>query len=139
MSGPAAFGPHVYVAATPVQGRLVVVLRGVTERRGLRLEAHRSRATPRHEIHELMVTDEASETGTVVDRVGLIGFFEAEQGGVILVGSSVYLGETLLGTVVGFDETHMPNHINICVRVDTLTDGERLGLQPGDGVRFVKE
>lgn len=138
MSGPAVFGTDVYVAASPVQGRIVVVLRGITERRGLRLEAHRSRATPLHEIHELMVTDEPADTSTVVDRVGLIGFFEVQQGGVMLVGSSVYLGDSLLGTVAGFDETHMPNHINICLQVDDLTDGEQLGLQPGDIVRFVK-
>jgi hypothetical protein len=139
MSGPAVFGPDVYAAATPVLGRLVVVLRGVTDQRGLRLEAYRSRATPRFGIHELMVTDEPADIGMTVDRVGLIGFFEVEQGGVVLAGCTVYVGESRLGTVAGFDETHMPNHINICVRVDALTDGETLGLQSGEAVRFAME
>lgn len=138
LSGPAVFGPDVYVAASDVLGRVVVVLRGKTDQRGLQLEAHRSRATPRYEIHELMLTDEAAETSTSVDRVGLIAFFEVLHGGVILVGGSVYLGHRLLGSVAGFNETHMPNHLNVCLRADALIDGEELGLQPGDIVRIVK-
>src|SRR3712207_6302655 len=54
MSGPSAFGTNPYVSKTPVVGRVVAVLRGVTDRRGLFLTEYRSRAVPAGEIHELM-------------------------------------------------------------------------------------
>ena len=137
MSGPEVFGPDVYAAAVEVGGRVVVVLRGQTDRRGLQLRPHRSRAVLQHAIHELMVTDESAEPGDAVNRVGLIGFFEVSESAVILLGSRVYVGERPIGTVAGFDETHMPNHLNICLAVDDLIDGERIGVQLNDRVRFV--
>lgn len=138
MTGPAAFGPDVYASNRPVRGRFVAVLRGITGQRGLHLGEFRSRATPLHVIHELMSTDEEAAPGANVDRVALLGFFEVESGGVILVGDEVYAGNTLLGVVAGFNETHMPNHQNICLCTENLTDGETLGLSVEDSVRFVR-
>lgn len=130
------FGTNPYAANRPVHGLIVTVLRGVTERRGLQLQEYRSRAVPAGQIHELMLTDEAAEPGTRVDRVSLLGFFEATSGGVLLVGSTVKVGDSVLGTLAGFDETHMPNHQNICIRVDQLVDGETLGVGVEDRVTF---
>lgn len=136
MSGFLVFGTDVYASNRDVRGRIVTVLRGVTDRRGLALTEVRSRAVPRHAIHELMTTDEDAAPGKSADRVALLGFFEVEAGGVILVGDEVYCGTTLLGVVAGFDETHMPNHQNICLRVESLVDGETHGLTVEDAVRF---
>ena len=83
-----------------------------------------------------MVTDEDVSTGSTVQRVGLIAFFEVVEGGVILVGDQVQVNGRALGDVAGFDETHMPNHQNICVAADSLVDVVALGLALGDSVRF---
>lgn len=107
----------------------MTVLQGVSEQRGLHLEAYRSRALPRHSIHELMVTDEPAGPGDTVMRVALTCFFEVEQPGVLLIGSEVYVGDTRLGVVAGFDDTHMPNHQNICLRSDSLIDGKSAGIE----------
>lgn len=139
MSGPTVFGPNVYASRRDVHGRVVAVLRGVTTQRGLYLTELRSRAVPQHAVHELMVTDEDATLESSVNRVGLIAFFEIENSGVLLVGDTVYAGDRLLGTLAGFDETHMPNHQNICVKVETLIDGESLGLNVEDPIRFVRE
>ncbi|HLT18524.1 MAG TPA: hypothetical protein VKZ96_03625 [Thermomicrobiales bacterium] len=112
----------------------MTVLRGITEERGLRLEAYRSRAVPAGQIHELMVTDQPAEPGTIADRVGLIGFFVVEDPGVLLVGAPVRIGDTVIGTIAGFDDTHIPNHQNICLRVDELVDGLGLGVALNDPV-----
>ena len=127
MSGPAVF-TNPYVAKTPVRGRVVTVLRGVTDRRGLQITDLRSRAVPRHEIHELMITDEEVSLGSRVDRVALLAFFEVTDGGVILVGDVVSVKDRVLGAIAGFDETHMPNHQNICLSGD-LRDGESVGVE----------
>jgi hypothetical protein len=138
MSGPAVFGPDVYASRRDLTGRIVTVLRGVTDRRVLEIGDFRSRAAPRGVIHELMTTDEVVEPGAIVNRVALLCFFEVEAGSVVLVGDEVYTGNTLLGTVAGFNETHMPNHQNICLQVTTLVDGESIGLSVEDSIRFVR-
>lgn len=138
MSGPAVFGPDVYASRRDVHVTVVAVLRGVTEQRGLYLTDLRSRAVLQHAVHELMVTDEPADLTTTVDRVALVAFFEVENSGVILVGDQLYCGDAFLGTVAGFNETHMPNHQNICLKVDRMQDGETLGLQIDERLRFVR-
>ena len=137
MSGPAVFGKNPYVAKSDVNGRVVAVLRGVTDQRGLFLTAFRSRAVPAGEIHELMITDEDCDVETTVNRVALIAFFEVTDGGVILLDDTVTVGDVTVGTVAGFDETHMPNHQNICLRGE-LRDGESIAIRVGDPVRIAR-
>ncbi len=138
MSGPAVFGANPYVSKSAVSGRVVAVLRGVTDQRGLYLTAFRSRAVPAGEIHELMITDEQCDIESTVNRVALIAFFEVLEGGVILLADSLSIGHRVIGTVAGFDETHMPNHQNICLRGE-LTDGESVKIQVGDVVRIARD
>ena len=137
MSGPAVFGKNPYVAKSDVNGRVVAVLRGVTDQRGLYLTAFRSRAVPAGEIHELMITDEECDVELTINRVALIAFFEITEGGVILLDDSVTIGDAVVGTVAGFDETHMPNHQNICLRGE-LRDGESIAIRVGDAVRIAR-
>ena len=137
MSGPAVFGKNPYVAKSDVKGRVVAVLRGVTDQRGLYLTAFRSRAVPAGEIHELMITDEDCDVESTVNRVALIAFFEVQDGGVILLDDRVTIGDRVVGTVAGFDETHMPNHQNICLRGE-LRDGESIEIRVGDAVTLAR-
>jgi hypothetical protein len=134
MLGPDVFGANPYADSRPVRGHIVTVLRGIAEQRGLQLESYRSRTAQTGHIHELMVTDEEADPGCRVERVGLIGFFEVTSGGVILVGSAVRIAGRLLGTIAGFDDTHMPNHQNICVQVERILDGVALDLSVEDAV-----
>src|SRR5690554_5655920 len=99
MSGPAVFGPDVYASKRDVTGEVVVVLRGVTDQRGLSIEDLRSRAVPRYAVHELMSTDESGDLGTTANRVALLAFFEVTTGGVILVGDEVHIGGRRVGVV----------------------------------------
>ncbi len=136
MSGPAVFGANPYAANRQILGELVTILQGVTDKRKLDLEAYRSRAFPAGQIHELMVTDEDIMPGMVANRVGLIGFFVVSSPGVALVGATVEVSGVTIGTIVGFNDTHMPNHQNICVKVDSIGDGLDLGLTLGGLVRI---
>jgi hypothetical protein len=122
-----------YVAKSPVSGRVVAVLRGVTEQRGLQILEHRSRAVPVGEIHELMITDEQVDRNSTVNRVALLAFFEVTEGGVLLVDDQVTIGDDVVGVLAGFDETHMPNHQNVCLRGE-LSDGEARAIRVGDRV-----
>ncbi len=122
--------PSVYGSRRPVTGELVALLHITFDERGLAFIQSRSRALLKGEIHELMVTDEEDAApGGGADRVSAIAFFEIEQGGLAVVGDEVSVGGAALGTLAGFDVTHMPNHINVVVKRKSL---DILPLSVGD-------
>src|SRR6266508_3588258 len=128
-----------YGPKRPIEGTVVAVLQGTTDRRGLALEVFRSRAVCRQDVHELMVTDETVGPEGQADRVGLIAFFEVETGGVVLAGDEVTIAGRRLGVVAGFDQTHAPNHLNVVVRAESVVDGVSSGVGLGDRVRFAQK
>jgi hypothetical protein len=131
------FKADPYAAKTPVSGSLAVVLRTRMEDRGLALIKQPSRCVRRYDIHELILTDEAdAKPGAAVNRIAYLGFLEIEQGGVIVSGDGVWLDGRHIGTLAGFDETHMPNHLNIVIRAAALADGLELGAALGMSVKF---
>lgn len=129
------FAANPYARSTAVAGRLVTVLDAHLCGRGLQLIKPISRALRRYDVHELILTDDpAAKPGGVVQRVWYAGFFEVRVGGMALVGAAVTVGGKLLGMVAGFDETHMPNHLNIVVGTTAPATGMQLGLALGDRV-----
>ena len=128
---------NAYRAKAPVTGRICAVLELRYDRRGLELIPQPSRVVRTGDVHELFVTDEAGAApGRVVDRATVLGFFEAIQGGVVRAGDRVTIDGREIGTVVGFDETHAPNHLNIVVGAPSLATGVDLGLDLGMVITF---
>jgi len=125
--------PGVYGERRQVEGEVVALLHVSFQDRGLRLIETKSRAVRLNEIHELMITDEDARPGGAADRVRAIAFFEVKNSGLIVVGDEVSVGDKSLGVLVGYDETHMPNHMNIVVKAPSLDEPE---IRVGDKVRF---
>jgi hypothetical protein len=126
-----------FASKVDMQGRVVTVLRGLLESRGLNLIAPISRAFPAGSIVELISTDEATAApGVSVDRIGYIAFVELTTGGILLAGDPVSIDGKVIGTLAGFDDTHMPNHQNIILKTNGRITGETLGLKPGSDVRI---
>ena len=131
------FSKNPYALKSDVTGQLVVTLDGRMENRGLSLIVPPSRCVSRHQVHELILTDEPSAMpGRQVDRIAYLGFFSVNEGGVILRGDAVWLDGRHIGEVAGFDETHMPNHLNIVIATTKLTTGVEAGARPGARLRF---
>ena len=131
---PKLITPSVYGDRRPVLGEVVVLLHITFQDRGLKLIQARSRALLRDEIHELMITDEeGAAPGGGADRVSAIAFFEVKRGGLAVVGDEVTIGGRALGTLAGFDMTHMPNHMNVLVKSASL---EAPPIRVGDEVRL---
>ncbi|MFF9127648.1 DUF6917 domain-containing protein [Streptomyces sp. NPDC014889] len=121
-----------------VHGTVVKVLVHRRDDRGMRVEEFASRCVRRGEVHELVTTDQReSAPGTRVDRVGFLGFAEIGCAGVLDRGDQVWIGSRLVGTVLGFDSCHFPNHYNVLVLVPEPVTGRDLALRPEDEVRFV--
>ena len=125
--------PSVYGDRRPVEGETVALLHIAFEDRGLKLIETKSRTVKRYEIHELMLTDEDAAPGGGADRVRAIGFFEITGSGLIVVGDEVWIEDRLLGKLAGYDLTHMPNHMNIVVKAESLDEPV---LRVGDRIRF---
>lgn len=124
-------------AKRAVSGVLVKVLVHRRDDRGMSLEPFASRCVRQGELHELVTTDHTgTEEGTRIDRVGFLGFVEIATAGVVDRGDELWLGDTRVGTVLGFDACHFPNHYNILVRSDRPRTGADLDLRPEQPVRF---
>ncbi|MFZ5942866.1 MAG: DUF6917 domain-containing protein [Bacillota bacterium] len=126
------FKTNPYAKKREIKGTLVVVLDGKLEGRNLKLITPISRALNKNEIHELIITDEPEAgPGKKVDTISYLGFFEVEQGSVMLSGDKLYLGNQLIGSIAGFDETHMPNHLNIVIKSNQRLTGVELNAEIG--------
>ncbi len=133
--GRRAFTKSPYAAKRPLNGKLVAVLRGSMEDRGLHLIQTISRTVKTGDVHEFIATSEDDAApGSTVDRIHYLGFVEFVRGGVVVCGDAVHIGGKTAGTVVGFDETHAPNHLNIVIRTGERLSGEELGLRVEDPV-----
>jgi len=121
----------------PVDARVVGVLGNTTERRGMKLISMPSRVIRAGDVHELISTTERAEPGEAVDDVGYLAWVAFDAPGVLVVGDSVYAVGDLLGEVLGFDETHAPNHMNIVLMTDRLLTGRTAKLVPNARLVFV--
>ncbi|HEX3031202.1 MAG TPA: hypothetical protein VHS59_03005, partial [Bacillota bacterium] len=124
------FKENPYAAKRSIHGKLAVILRGKLEERQLQLIPMISRAVLKDEIHELIVTDQENiGPGSKVDKIAYLGFMEITIGGVMTVGDTLTCQGKALGQVIGFDETHLPNHLNIVLASSERADGVEQGLQ----------
>ncbi|MER5737380.1 hypothetical protein ABT117_17100 [Streptomyces sp. NPDC002262] len=131
-------GRHENGAKRAVRGTLVKVLLHERTDRGMTLEPFAARCVRRGEVHELLTTDRWTDVpGARVDRVGFLGFVELENGGVLDRGDRVLIGGEPVGTVLGFDGCHLPNHYNVVIHAPRLLTGRSLGLAPETPVVFV--
>lgn len=130
------FQENPYYAKSDVEGELVVVLNGKMNNRNLELITPISRCVCQHEIHELIFTDTQANPGDIVDRIAYLGFFEVHKGGVLIAGDQFELNGQVIGTLAGFDQTHMPNHQNIVINTKFLSSGKDLEAKVGSKIKF---
>ena len=120
-----------------VPGRLVKVLVHRRDDRGMTLEPYASRCVRRGEVHELVTTDHiGAAPGARIDRVGFLGFVEIGAAGVIDRGDRVWADGRLVGSVLGFDACHWPNHYNILIAAPRPVTGAQLTLAAEAEIRF---
>lgn len=129
-----------YAANRPVEGQVVTVLDSTHEARELKLISTYSRALKKNSIHELIATDEAGrKPGDTADRIAYLAFFEVSRGGCLLVGETLFVDGRPIGEIVGFDETHEPNHINIIIGVKERKTGVQLKISVGSKIKFTRQ
>lgn len=126
-----------YSSKMELSARLFAVLDLTEEDRGLNLIPQLSRAVRRGDVLELIRTDEEDAgPGSNVDRAAYIGFAEVSEAGLLLFGDTVTVREEEIGTIAGFDETHLPNHLNVVIRSKRLVAGREMDLPLDELVTF---
>lgn len=131
------FSKNPYAKKNIVIGRLVVVLDSRLDNRELHLLPVISRAVRRYDIHELIFTGEqGAKPGSIVNKIAYGGFAEIENGGVVVAGDKLYWNGRHIGEVAGFDDTHLPNHLNIVIKSTAPATGSELGFDLGMEVVF---
>ena len=128
-----------YAANRPVEGEVVTVLDSTHEARGLKLMPTYSRALRKNSIHELIATDESDKKpGDTANRIAYLAFFEVARGGCVIVGETLFANDQPVGEIIGFDETHEPNHINIIIGVKSRRTGPQLKIALGTKIKFIR-
>ena len=118
----------------------MTVLDSTHEERGLKLISTYSRALKKNSIHELIATDETEKKpGDTANRIAYLAFFEVSRGGCIIVGETLFADGKAIGPIIGFDETHEPNHINIIIGVKKRRTGPQLKISLGSTIKFARK
>ncbi|MFC0562548.1 DUF6917 domain-containing protein [Halalkalibacter alkalisediminis] len=120
-----------------VEGAFVKLLFHKQEQRGMRLIEFETRCVRKGEIHEIVTTThKEAKSGDVINRVGFLGFAEMNCGGVIERGDQVKVNGRVIGSVLGFDECHFPNHYNILIAVDETATATEVDLTVESAITF---
>ena len=119
-----------------VEGRIVAVLEKKYDQRNITLISQFSRAVLKNEIHELMLTDEDVSPDDAVNRISILGFFEVTTPGIIVAGDAFRVGDRNIGTVRGFNDVHMPNHLNIVIHCQHPKTGVEMEVALQDKLTF---
>lgn len=128
-------GHSFYHSKIDIKLKTIVVLDGKLDNRGLNLIQPISRAFPEHTIIELIGTDDTNAApGKTVNNICYIGFCELLNSGVLLTGDEIIWNDTVIGRIVGFDDTHMPNHQNTIILMKERISGKELGIKLNDEI-----
>lgn len=107
--------------------RWVAIMNHRRSDRGLTLSPYKTRCVVAGDIHEFLV---CAEDGAkqVIESVSYLGFAEFLSGGVLAIGDMVKVAESYAVRILGFDFTHMPNHMNIVTYSGTPCTGQEVGI-----------
>jgi hypothetical protein len=130
---------RLQIVKKPVPAKAVGILTNFAHERKMGLISSSSRAVRKNDVHELVCTAQNCQPGEVVEDVGYLAFAVMEESGVIAVGDRLQVEGEDFGTVLGFNEVHAPNHINIVIQVDQLTNGIQAGWLPGTKMVFIRQ
>jgi hypothetical protein len=107
--------PNYYGAKRAILGEVVTEVNA--KGKGLKLSKNWSRSLKIGEIHEIMLTKSVLSPGDELPEFTAIAFFEVTQGSHSVIGDKLFLNESEVGVLVGYEMNHMPNHMNIVFQI----------------------
>lgn len=117
------------VLVTTARLDFVMILGHVRDDRIMKAAAYVTRCVRAGEIHEFVKVPDVADASDQYRGAAYVGFAEFRNAAVIHVGQGLWINETLVGKIVGFDETHLPNHMNILIGTPDRVSGVDMGLR----------
>ena len=93
---------------------------------------YHTRCIQKGEIHELVYVAENHNNFIDLNNAWYLGFINFCQGGVLAKGMTIEINGQIKGQLIGFDETHSPNHLNFLISAQNPKTGKELGLKIND-------
>lgn len=123
------FSKDPYYKKIDLVTHVVAILDARIEKRGLEIIKPPTRVVNKNEAHEVILTDQTSlDEDRRVDRIAYLAFVCFENSGVLQRGDKLMFGDVEIGEILGFDESHTPNHQNIVLQTNNLQTGREWGL-----------
>ncbi len=117
-----------YSSKSSIKFRIKAVMKNKRIDRKLKLSEYVTRCINKNQLHEFLIANDwNNDKNKLLNDISYIGFMECIECGVIEIGDNFSDDNgTIVGTIIGFDYTHMPNHMNIVLKsVSTETGKER--------------
>src|SRR5699024_6241481 len=127
---------NVHYLRRSLVGEVVAVMAGHIDSRGLKLIPQPTRALRKYDIVELIATEEKPNNEGTINSISYIGFFEIKKGGVVKKGDYLMINDKFIGEIVGYDETHSPNHLNMIVEMENKQSGKEMHIDINNKVKI---
>jgi hypothetical protein len=128
--------PYIYYDKKQIKGEIIAVMDALLENRALKIIPQPTRVLQKYEIIELITTENNSDSNEIINSIAYLGFIEIQEGGVLRSKDTLSISGHIIGEVLGFDETHMPNHLNVIIKVKQRKSGKDLHLIVGKKLLF---
>ena len=107
-----------YSSKSSIKFRIKAVMKNKRIDRKLKLSEYVTRCINKNQLHEFLIANDwNNDKNKLLNDISYIGFMECTECGVIEIGDTISDDKGIIvGTVIGFDYTHMPNHMNIVLK-----------------------
>ena len=119
-----------------IESHFVAILGHDHVNRGMIASPYHTRCIRQGEIHELVVVLENEEGLIDLNDAWYLGFIEFKEGCVLAKGMTAEIDGQPIGTLIGFDTTHVPNHFNILIASKRPQIGTSAGIKIKDQCFF---
>ena len=119
-----------------IESQFVAILGHDHVNRGMIASPYHTRCIQQGEIHELVYVYENEEGLIDLNDAWYLGFIEFKESCVLAKGMAAEIDGEEIGTLIGFDTTHVPNHFNILIASKTPHTGTSRGIKIKDKCFF---
>ena len=114
--------------------RVICVLSNMLKDRNLKIIHVPSRAIYEKNVIEIIATDIHCINSKIIKDVSYLCFAECLNTGILFKGDRISLENKFKGIIIGFNEDHSPNHLNVVVGIEKEKTGKCLKVELGDKI-----
>ncbi len=114
--------------------RVMCVLSNTLKNRNLKIIHAPSRAICEKNVIEIIATDIHYINSKIIKDASYLCFAECLSTAILFKGDRISLENKFKGIIIGFNEDHSPNHLNVVVGIEKEKTGKCLKVELGDKI-----